>query len=219
MRRANNALQLTAAGFCSAGLGAGVQRSGLRRRTVRRAGLGGSRAAAAERTYVMRREGMPELPRFRVRKIERDPVRLIGELSSTRYGSESWVEAGWLGDLRVGNRFVTGRWSQTEAEWVFSPERASALDTIGAAREFPVFEGYWGERAELVLDESLAWSSAKWGETADHDHCRICWASINSEENTVHYAASPNLRVCAACYSSYVQPRSVDFRELGGPAA
>ena len=52
MRRANHALQLAAAGFCSAELGAGVQRSGRRRRTVRRAGLGGSRAAAAERTYV-----------------------------------------------------------------------------------------------------------------------------------------------------------------------
>jgi len=52
MRRANHALQLPAAGFCSAGLGAGVQRSGRRRRTVRRAVLGGSRAAAAERTYV-----------------------------------------------------------------------------------------------------------------------------------------------------------------------
>jgi len=52
MRWANHALQLTAAGFCSAGLGAGVQRSGLRRRTVRRARLSGSRAAAAERTYV-----------------------------------------------------------------------------------------------------------------------------------------------------------------------
>ena len=97
---------------------------------------------------------MPELPRFQVRRIEDDPVRLIGTLSATRYGSQTWVQSGWHGDLRVGNRLVTGRWSQADSEWAFTPESPSALETIGAAREFPVFEGYWGERAELVLDQS-----------------------------------------------------------------
>lgn len=162
---------------------------------------------------------MPELPRFRVRKIEQQPVRLIGELSSTHYGSETWVQAGWIGDLRVGNRFVTGRWSEAESEWAFSPENASALETIGAAREFPVFEGYWGERAEVVLDESLNWSESTWSDPTDHDHCRVCWATISSEGNTLHFAASPTLRVCPACYSSFVRPRSIDFSALGGPAA
>jgi len=162
---------------------------------------------------------MPELPRFRVRKIEHNPLRLIGELSSTQYESQTWVQARWIGDLRVGNRFVTGRWSEAGSSWAFAPEDPSALDTIGNVRDFEVFEGYWGERAELVLNETLSWRESTWTDPNDHDHCRICWATINSEENACHFAASPALRVCSACHSSYVQPCNIDFSELGGPAA
>ena len=162
---------------------------------------------------------MPGLPRFRVRRIEHDPLRLVGELSSTVYESQTWIQAGWLGDLRVGSRFVTGRWSEAGPSWVFSPADPNALEIIAAVREFEVFEGYWGERAELVLDASLDWRESTWSDPNDHDHCRICWAAINSGENTRHFAASAHLRVCLTCHSSYVQPRSIDFSELGGPAA
>jgi hypothetical protein len=167
---------------------------------------------------------MSGFPRFRVHKIERAPLRLIGELSSTQYESETWVQAGWLGDLRVGNRFVRGRWAEAGSSWAFSPENTSALQTIGSVRDFEVFSGYWGERAGLVLDQTLGWREPVWTDPNDHDHCRICWATISSNENTRHFAASPALRACSACYSSYVQPRKIEFSGMGfsgmgGPAA
>jgi hypothetical protein len=162
---------------------------------------------------------MSELPHFRVLKVEQDPLRLIGDLSSTRYGSQIWIQSGWLGDLRIGSRFLTGRWSEAGACWAFSPDDQNALESIAEVRDFEVFDGYWGERAELVLDESLNWREAIWSVPDEHDHCRICWGTIDSAENTSHFAASAQLRVCPACHSSYVQPRNIDFSQLGGPVA
>jgi hypothetical protein len=86
-------------------------------------------------------------------------------------------------------------------------------------RDFEVFDAYWGERAALILDDSLQWRASAWADQNDHDHCSICWARIDSAEKTSHFAAAATLRICSGCYSSYVRPRSVDFRELGGPAA
>jgi hypothetical protein len=167
----------------------------------------------------MRQGQMAEIPWFQIRKVERSPARLIGSLSSTRYGSTRWVKAGWLGDLRVGNRFVGGRWSRAWFSWAFTLTDDAALEVIGSSKRLQAFDGYWAERAALVLDESLTWARATWEDPADHDHCSICWARIYTDENTIHYLAKRNVRVCSECYSCYVQPRSIDFRELGGPAA
>jgi hypothetical protein len=162
---------------------------------------------------------MAEIPWFQIRKVERTSARLIGSLSSTRYGSTVWVKPGWLGDLRVGNRFVSGRWSKAGFRWAFSLEDAAELELIGPAKRLQAFDGYWAERAEIVLNESLSWACATWQDPTDHDHCCICWAPITTQENAVHYMANRNSRVCSACYSSYVQPHNIDFSELGGRAA
>lgn len=167
---------------------------------------------------------MSGLPRFHVREIEHVPLRLVGDLSSTRYESETWVQAGWLGYLRVGNQLIRGRWAEAGSRWAFSPENASALTSVGSLREFDVFDGYWGERASLVLDQTLSWREAVWTDPNDHDHCRICWATIAAHENARHFAASPALRVCAACHVSHVQPHEIGFSGMGlsaqrGPAA
>jgi hypothetical protein len=162
---------------------------------------------------------MPGLPRFRVREIDHDPFRLIGDLTSTHYEARAWVQAGWLGDLRVGSRFVTGRWSEVGSSWAFTPDDPSAPETIADEREFDVFDGYWGERAALVLDEALIWRESAWADLDDHDHCQICSSTIDSRENARHFAASSTLRVCSGCHSAYVEPRSIDFSREGGPAA
>jgi hypothetical protein len=162
---------------------------------------------------------MSALPHFQVREIENHPLRLIGELSNTRYGSQTWIRSGWLGDLRVGSRFVRGRWSEADGRWVFAPNDQNALETIAELREFDVFDGYWGERAELVLDESLTWRETDWSDPEDHDHCQICWDTINLNENARHFKVFAAVRICPACYSNYVEPRNVDFSKIGGPAA
>ena len=162
---------------------------------------------------------MAEIPWFHIRKVEREQARLIGSLSSTRYGREVWIKPGWLGDLRVGNRFVSGRWSKAGFRWAFSLEDAAELEQIGSVNRLQAFDGYWAERAAIVLNESLSWAYTTWQDAADHDHCCICWATISTHENVGHYMANRNSRVCSACYASYVQPHNIDFRELNGPAA
>lgn len=162
---------------------------------------------------------MAEIPQFRTRKVERNPARLIGDLSDTHYGSEVWVKQGWLGDLRVRNRFVVGRWSKVGSQWAFTPKDAAELESLASVQQFQVFDCYWGERAEIALDESLDWDRTTWDAPSDHDHCCFCWATISVYENTDHYMVHANLRACSACYLSYVQLRSIDFRALAGPAA
>jgi len=76
--------------------------------------------------------------------------------------------------------------------------------------EFDVLDGYWGDRAALVLDSCLAWVPDEWTQADDHDHCAICWAHIYVTENRDHFASSTGKRVCAACYD-YVRSRSLDF--------
>ena len=80
----------------------------------------------------MRQEHMAEIPQFRTRKVERNPARLIGDLSDTHYGSEVWVKPGWLGDLRVRNRFVVGRWSKVGSQWAFTPKDAAELESLAS---------------------------------------------------------------------------------------
>jgi hypothetical protein len=167
----------------------------------------------------MRQGQMAEIPWFQVRTVEASPARLIGSLSSTRYGKDIWVKAGWLGNLRVGDRFVSGRWSKAGLRWVFSLSDATELELVGQSRWLQAYDGYWAERAELVLNKALVWALANWQEPPEHDHCAICWATICVQENAVHYMAKPNYRVCSACYAAYVQPHNINFRELNGPAA
>lgn len=102
-----------------------------------------ARAAAGKRQAVRRRKFMSGLPRFRAEDRARS-IRLIGELSTTQYESETWIKAGWLGDLRVGDHFVSGRLADAGSNRVFTPEDSNALETIGDVRNFEVFDGYWG---------------------------------------------------------------------------
>lgn len=78
-----------------------------------------------------------------------------------------------------------------------------------------VLDGYWGDRADLVLDTSLIWNRHQWTDAADHDHCAICWATISTQEKSEHFAArypeGRRDRVCAPCYHNYVSKRALGF--------
>lgn len=160
---------------------------------------------------------MAVVPEFSVSEILSDPFRLLGTLSSTQYGADTWVKAGWLGDLRSETLVLSGRWSHHGDEWVFTPTAEDAEQLVAETRKFQVFDGYWGERVWLTLDPTLSWHHSEAGATPDHDHCRICWATISPSQNQSHYAAD-SLVICLSCYESYVRHRSLDFTSLGGPA-
>ena len=161
---------------------------------------------------------MAVVPTFRVSKTLTEPIRLLSTLSSTKYGADRWVEDGWVTALRAGNLILSGWWSRSEDDWVFHPTAEDAARLLGDHRDFQVFDGYWGERISIVLDESLSWHQAEAGDVLDHDHCRICWAAISSGENRIHYAAESNV-ICVPCHDAHIRGRSLDFTRLGGPAA
>lgn len=154
-----------------------------------------------------------QFPNFHIESIERavPRPRLTGRPSSQTFGSHKWIDDGWIGYLRYGTRLVPGRWRAAGDAWQFTLRRAADLEALEGVSEVEALDGYWGERAELVLSEDLTWGPAEWRKAADHDHCAICWATISIPENQHHFRASDGSRVCSACYHGYVRVRSLGF--------
>lgn len=136
---------------------------------------------------------------------------LLGVVSSTQLGGETWVGDGCLGYLKCGNSLVLGRWHRRGERWEFVPGRLEHLAPLRGVTEFEVLDGYWGERAELVLDRALAWTHDEWSTEGDHDHCAVCWAAISRTENRGHFVSSSRQRICEPCHRDYVSTRSLGF--------
>src|SRR5882724_3140543 len=83
--------------------------------------------------------------------------RILGRITRTTHGQQPWVGDGWLGFLRADAEFISGRWHQRGDLWEFAPDDPDAHGTIRARSDWDVFDGYWGERAEFVLDRTLRW--------------------------------------------------------------
>jgi hypothetical protein len=160
---------------------------------------------------------MAAVPIFRVSETLREPFRLLGTLSTTKFRADTWVKDDWVTDLRVGNIVLSGFWRRSTSDWIFTPTAEDAARRLGDHRDFQVFDGYWGERVSIVLDESLSWQRAEIADVSDHSHCGICWATISSDENSSHYAAEGRV-LCESCHDAHIRRRSLDFTSLGGPA-
>lgn len=152
-------------------------------------------------------------PTFLVMEIARDDSRvaLQGNVSVTRVGRETWVGDRHIGYLKRGAFLAPGRWHDGGNRWSFVLDRPEHVSELEGAPALEVLDGYWGERAALVLDQSLVWHKDRWTDAADHDHCAICWASISTQENGEHFAAGCGDRVCAPCYRNYVSKRALGF--------
>ena len=137
--------------------------------------------------------------------------RLVGAVSSTRCGRETWIGDGYLGYLKYESLLVPGRWHLRGEHWEFVPGRPEHLTPLRQVAEFEVLDGYWGERAELVLDHALAWAHDEWSIEEDHDHCSICWAAISMATNRDHFVSGSRKRVCKPCHREYVITRSLGF--------
>ena len=76
---------------------------------------------------------------------------------------------------------------------------------------FDVLDGYWGERAEVVFDESRKWSERNYQDDGEHTHCLICWGTIWKIDNSRYMASNHNDELCLKCHSSYVNTGNLDF--------
>jgi hypothetical protein len=102
------------------------------------------------------------LPVFHLR--EKDvggTTGVVGIVTRTTHGREDWVGDGWIGFLKAGPRLIAGRWHRRGDLWEFAPEDADDLNLISAQPKWEVLDGYWGERAGIVLDQTRRWDKAR----------------------------------------------------------
>src|SRR5258707_171182 len=156
---------------------------------------------------------MMSFPTFDVTEQRMDDGKavLLGSVSSTEAAGNTWVADRYLGYLKHGDSMVYGRWHSADDIWKFVVDKSQNTSALADANEFEILDGYWGERAELVLNRGITWRPDRWTKTDDHDHCGICWATIAVTQNENHFLATTGQRVCASCYQAYVRPRALDF--------
>ncbi len=95
-----------------------------------------------------------DLPRFAIVSILQD--RCTGQFDPSPWVGNDWIAGLYLG----GNRFIWGRFCDVDAEMrtcSFSPDHPAELSALQPGKIYPFIDGYWGERAELVLDEGRSW--------------------------------------------------------------
>jgi hypothetical protein len=152
--------------------------------------------------------GEGAFPRFHV--IRHDSGEVFGSVTATTYGIETWVGDGWIGYLLVGMKPISGRWHARGESWGFMPDDHCVGQELRTDTECTVLDGYWGERAELVLDSDRKWQAARY-EGSDHDHCAICWEKLGQCGQPDGYVSKGATWICCCCYEAFVQRRSLEF--------
>jgi len=138
-----------------------------------------------------------------------DASEVLGTVSATTFGKETWVADQCLGYLMRGTNLIYGRWHSRGEHWGFRPEEPAALAHLHPV-EWQVMDGYWGERAELVFDSNREWKRQQY-DGPDHDHCAICWQKLGTEGSPEGYVDQDSTWICITCYDKFVVPRSLDF--------
>jgi hypothetical protein len=167
---------------------------------------------------------------------------VVGAVTRTTHGRETWVGDGWIGFLKGGGAtLIAGRWRQEADFWVFTPEDPDNVAAIRARPEWDVLDGYWGERAEIVLDQTHQWHRTRFqpadavrvqgpagvwfrrkidGDTGagevikdgwDHEHCAICGETLGLGGQPEAYVSGQRIWVCGGCYTHFVEHGSLDF--------
>ena len=98
--------------------------------------------------------GPADLPRFLV--VDLQPDCCSGVFDSSPWVGENWIAGLYLG----GSRFLWGRFCEvdnTARTCSFHPDQPADLSMIGSGMSYAFMDGFWGERAELVLDQSRDW--------------------------------------------------------------
>jgi hypothetical protein len=166
--------------------------------------------------------GPEVLPTFRLQTIGESG--LIGRFEPSPWAEERAVAGLYLG----GGRFLWGRFcrvDQSEATCEFEPDDLTELLALRIGESYPYVDGYYGERAELVLDSTRIWhlsvfrptDSVRFEGTAgimetrasghtpdggvtvpggwDHEHCFICQEKIGTGGQTHRRLEGPRGRI------------------------
>lgn len=86
-----------------------------------------------------------------------------------RFVPSPWVGEGWIAALYlIGDRFLWGRFRDVDtaaSTCSFYPDEAADLQVLRRSSSYPYVDGYWGERAELVLDAGRNWQRRRFHPT------------------------------------------------------
>jgi hypothetical protein len=168
---------------------------------------------ARRRSVGLRGRGLPV---FVVEEVRREGGKILLRGKGSR---RRWIGERFIAYLEAGpGIWIEGHFRDIEGRGrratLVLPDRDPAGE-LAVGRAYPYLDGYWGERAVLVLDESRIWREVEFAPRRpwDHDHCRVCWAVISDRENTLHRACASGEAVCPRCHDRYVVRRSLDFVE------
>jgi hypothetical protein len=135
---------------------------------------------------------------------------VLCRLDKVTFKNTKWIEDNRIGYLKRGHEFFEGRWHKSGENWSFTLKNKTDGANIKKNEIFECMEGYYGERAELVLS-SLRWEEKVWDNKKSHDHCDICWEAIGGDGS--YMKSSTNYSVCLNCYRTFVQTKNIDFVE------
>ena len=150
----------------------------------------------------------------------------VGSFSSMQYATNGIAYL-----LIPPDKFIKGKISDLQVEKsraIFTLIDSAARKMLQRGASYTYFDGYWGYRAQLVLDRSRILQRApfrpsdtqrrKWDGTLevvkggwDHEHCEICLERISEDENPFGYVDQNDKWICETCYEKYVVPGSLGF--------
>ncbi len=81
-----------------------------------------------------------------------------------RFDPSPWVGDNWIVGLHLGgSQFLWGRFHDVDLAHrtcAFSPDQPAELARLRPGAAYAFMDGYWGPRAELVLDAGRSWQRA-----------------------------------------------------------
>jgi hypothetical protein len=177
---------------------------------------------------------LPQCEIFDIEKTE-TAIKLSGVLKNV--ASLSRAMTGWVVMICVPeNKFIRGKLNELNSDNFQVSVEVSNLefqDYFSVGDIYPLLDGYWGDLAKLVFDDSLIWQKVKFEaqdsivyhpdgtvETVqggwDHEHCRICLQNISNFEAANHYGYVNQDAdwLCESCYQKYVTNKSLGFINL-----
>ncbi len=153
-----------------------------------------------------------QLPGFDVSHRGKREGLLVGRVSAQTVGEETWVGDRHLGYLLDGEALTPGRWQRVGGDWGFMPAAGHADSSRPDVAKYSVLDSYWGQLAGIVLDRTDRWTPATWSDPVDHDHCALCWTTIDAG-NPQHWRNAAGRVVCPGCHERYVEAGSLDLIE------
>jgi hypothetical protein len=165
--------------------------------------------------------GLDGIPRFTIDQLAETEkrIRAAGRLDRLACLGIEPADLYAGNDVLLSGRIVELQTTPSELgrglEAAFETDDARARDLLQEGTAYPIFDGYWGERAEIVLDGTRQWqrrvfepSTGAWNPASrvmrraedrtghpaeilklgawDHEHCAICGATISQAGGDQH---------------------------------